>query len=66
MFDKEYSPFEHGKIVKKGDEYFLKIRNRYNDKMIPKISKNYEKYMEKHLEVLNENAHRIINVERTK
>ena len=44
------NPFENGLVIREGRDYYLKIKNRYNDKMMPRIRQKFEQYMELQIE----------------
>lgn len=47
--------FSNGKIVEKEGNYFLE-RNRYHDKLLPKVQKRFENFISKQIEGLGNEA----------
>lgn len=47
--------FSNGKIIQKDGNYFLE-RNRYHDKLLPKVQKKFESFLQKQIEQLNNEA----------
>lgn len=51
--------FSNGKIIQKDGNFFLE-RNRYHDKLLPKVQKKFESFLTKQIESLTndvKNAH---------
>lgn len=48
--------FSNGKIVQKEGGNFYLERNRYHDKLLPKVQKKFESFLNKQIETLNNEA----------